>query len=95
MRSAGGYSIIIDPSAPTKEHDTFTCAHCQAITFTKAGHGPLQVAIIQLDGSVRMQAAGFCQSCFRHICPRCEGKGCNPVEKQIELEEKAARLILP
>lgn len=98
MLKAEGYSIITEPGARAKEHDTFTCAHCQAITFTQPGFNqPLQVAMIQADASVVMKDAGFCRQCYRHICPRCENKlECVPIEKAIDLEEKAARgIILP
>lgn len=98
MLKAEGYSVINNPGERALEHDTFTCGHCMAITFTKAGlGGPLQVAMIQADGSVRMIDAGFCRSCWRHICPRCQNNfECVPYQKKIDIEETAARkLILP
>ena len=100
MRNAGGYSIITDPAVGRPiEQDTFTCAHCNAITFTREGLGkPLQVAVIRVDGSVTMKDAGFCRRCYRHICPRCENSfECTPIEKRLEEDEKAWRggIILP
>lgn len=102
MRTAGGYSTIMSPGERALEQDTFTCAHCSAISFTKPGWDkPLQVAVIRNDGSVFMKDAGFCRKCYRHICPRCENTfECTPIEKRMEDEEKAWRrsgggVILP
>lgn len=98
MLRAEGYSIITSPGERAKEHDTFTCAHCNFITFTKPGIGqPLQVVVIQNDQSIVMKDAGFCRSCFRHICPKCEKlRECTPLMAKIEAEEaEARRLILP
>jgi hypothetical protein len=95
MLRAEGYSIITSPGERDKEHDTFTCAHCNAITFTKSGlNGPLEVAVIKVDGSVEMKPAAFCRNCFRHICPRCDGKDCVPLMKKIECEEVQSRKLL-
>jgi hypothetical protein len=90
MRSAGGYSVITEPGKRDVEHDTFSCAHCNAITFTQPGWGkPLQVAVVRVDGSIMMKDAGFCRKCYRHICPRCENKfECTPVEKRLDDEER-------
>lgn len=102
MFRAEGYSIITAPGERAIEQDTYTCGHCNAISFTKPlVGGTLQVAVVQNDGSVRMQPAGFCRKCWRWICPRCEaaaGRGfeCVPLEAKIEAEEAAARkLIMP
>lgn len=102
MRSAGGYSVITEPGAPDKEQDTFSCAHCNAISFTEPGwNKPLQVAVVRADNSVYMKDAGFCRRCYRHICPRCENKfECTPIEKRFDDEEKEWRrsrggVILP
>lgn len=97
MLKAEGYSIITAPGERPVEQDTFTCGHCNAISLTSPGFGkPLQVAVVRADGSVYMKDAGFCRNCFRHICPRCENFECVPLEKKLELEERAARrLILP
>lgn len=98
MLNPGGYSIITEPGERAKETDTYSCAHCNAITFTKPGFGrPLQVAVIKKDLSVEMVDAPFCRNCYRHICPRCTKFECVPLEKKIEIEEAASRkaLILP
>lgn len=97
MLKPTGYSIITDPDAPRPiEHDTFTCNHCRAITFTKAGHGVLTCAVIGPGGVVAMKEVHKCRNCMQEICPRCEGKPCVHWEKAMEEEEAAARrLILP
>ena len=98
MLNAGGYSVTFAPGERDVERDTYSCAHCGFITFTNPGFGrPLQVAVITKDLSVEMRDAPFCRSCYRHICPRCEGKDCVPIEKKVDLEEAAARkgIILP
>lgn len=91
MLKPGGYSIITDPGARPVEHDTFSCAHCGFITFTKAGWGPMQVAVIRKDGSMYMKDVAKCFKCDEYVCPRCEGGECMPKMKRIEQEEKAAR----
>lgn len=91
MRNAGGYSVITSPGEHDVEHDTFSCAHCGFITFTKAGWGPMQVAVVRSDGSVFMKDVSKCFKCDEYICPRCVGKDCMPKMKRIELEEKEAR----
>lgn len=93
MLNASGYSVIVEPGKRNVEHDTISCAHCGKIEFTRAGFGPggLQVAVIKRDLSVEMRPAPFCRNCYRHICPRCEGKDCVPLEKKIDIEESAAR----
>jgi len=91
MRNPQGYSVITNPGERAIEHDTFSCAHCGAITFTKGAWGQLQVAIIKGDGKVEMRDVHKCYSCDNYICPRCVGKDCIPKFKRIEQEEKAAR----
>jgi hypothetical protein len=95
MRNPTGYSIVTAPGERVVEHDTFTCAHCRQITFTKGGlTSPLQVAIIKADGSVQMRDVAKCFRCDEYVCPRCEGGECYPGMKRIEEEEKLARIIL-
>lgn len=35
----GGYMVITDPEAPTKEFDTITCCHCNRVVRVKADPG--------------------------------------------------------
>lgn len=93
---AEGYSIINSPGERAIEHDTFTCGHCNFITFTKGIGSKMQVVVIQNDQSVTVKDAGFCRKCWRYICPRCENFDCTPLEAKLDAEEKQARkLILP
>lgn len=94
MLNSPGYSIITEPGKRDIEHDVFTCGHCQSITFTKSGHGRMQVLIMKNDGTQEMRECGFCRNCYRYICPRCEGMPCYPAEKRIEEEEKLARRFI-
>jgi hypothetical protein len=91
MRNAGGYSIITEPGVWDIEHDTFTCAHCNAITFTKSKRGGFEVVVIGHDGSVNTRECARCRNCYAHICPRCEGKPCIPFERRLDEMEARAR----
>jgi hypothetical protein len=78
MRNPGGYSIITDPGAPTREADTFTCRHCQKIVFVKPFADPADMG-------------GRCTCCDALICPSCVGKGCDHIEKKLaRLEARKA-----
>lgn len=95
MLKPEGYSIITAPGARDVEHETSTCAHCQAISLMRAGFGPAQVKVMRADGSHYFVEAPFCRGCFRHICPRKEcGEQCVPFEKRLEIEERAARRMI-
>lgn len=98
MRNAGGFAETILPGARTIERDTYTCGHCQNISFTEnvtvGGTRKLQVLLFRSDGSHVMADAGFCRNCFRHICPRCDGKPCVPFEKRLDDEERSARGLI-
>lgn len=92
-----GYSVINEPGARAKEHDTFTCGHCGFITFTQPRvNGPLMLAVIQFDQSITMREVHRCRKCFRHVCPKCENNlfSCTPYEAKIEAEEALARKAL-
>ena len=93
MRNPQGYSVITNPGERAIEHDTFSCAHCGHITFTKGTWGNMQVAIIKGDGNVTMRDVHKCFRCDEYICPRCVGQECTPKFKRIEQEERAARKI--
>lgn len=92
MRNPEGYSIITDPAfARPIEHDTTSCGHCNAISFTQVKGGKPQVLIFQNDGNHVMRDVPFCRNCFRFICPRCEGKECYPFEKYLDKVEGEAQ----
>jgi hypothetical protein len=76
-----GYSLLIDPDIGTVEHDTFTCAHCQKVTFLKALARP-------------DDQGGFCRKCMALVCKECAGKECKPIMKQVEEWEKIGNRIL-
>jgi hypothetical protein len=81
MLRPGGYSLLIDPETGTIEQDTFTCAHCQKVTFLKA--------LVRPD-----EQGGFCRKCMALVCAHCAGKPCNPIMKQVEEWEKIGNMIL-
>lgn len=94
MRNASGYSVINSPGERSLEHDTFSCAHCGKIEFTRGLWGNFQIAVIKGDGTVEMRDVHKCFRCDEYICPRCVGKDCEPKFKRIEREEREARRIL-
>ena len=94
MRNAQGYSVIVNPGDRPLEHDTFSCAHCGNMTFTKGMWGNMQVAVIKGDGTTLMRDVHKCFRCDEYICPRCVGKECEPKFKRIEREEREAKLLL-
>lgn len=54
---------------------TFTCQHCQKVTFVRAGCNPTDLG-------------GFCWKCDQLICPKCVNKGtCDPWEEQMKRME--------
>lgn len=88
MLKPSGYSIVTEPGKRNLEHDTFTCAHCRAITFTRGGIGqPLVVVVIGNDGKIRTEEVRRCFNCYEYICPRKECDVCVPALKKIEEEE--------
>lgn len=96
MRTPGGYATIIDPDAKhaVQEFDTFVCAHCPSVQMTKGPNGKLEVLVYRADGSHYMKEAGFCRSCFQHICPACIGKPCFSRFKRLDQEEAAFRKFI-
>ena len=80
MRSARtGYATLTEPNGRTKEADTFTCAHCNAIRHVKPFCDPADLG-------------GLCKTCMGVICEKCVGLGmCDPLMKKIERQEKAAQ----
>lgn len=80
MRGQRGYSIITDPSAKklTTEEDTYTCGHCGKVVWVQPLKGPL---------------GGRCTCCDHLICLACVGKGCRPLQKQLELMERRRQYV--
>jgi hypothetical protein len=78
MRRPGGYAQIVEPDRPTRECDTFTCAHCNRVTHVKPG--------------VRAEdIGGLCKQCMGLVCPSCVGQPCVPFLKRLEQMEAKAR----
>lgn len=74
-----GYFIAHDLDGKIEEKDSAQCCHCGMHFPIKPGSGELR---------------GWCYKCTGPICgPKCVE--CNPIEKQLDEEEKRARLIIP
>jgi hypothetical protein len=83
----GGYSAVTNKSEKplinrgqvvspfgVQEMDSFTCAHCQRITFVGARTNPEDLG-------------GRCTCCDKLICKGCVGKTCRPIERWLEQME--------
>lgn len=70
MLRPGGYSIIVDPDRPTVELDSFTCKHCNRVTFVKARCTPEDLG-------------GRCTCCGGLICKHCVDGPCDPLEEKL------------
>jgi hypothetical protein len=71
-----GYAVVTDPAAGSPEEiDSLTCAHCNAVVWMK----PFQ------DGAAM---GGHCTCCDKYICLRCIGKGCRPLQRWLEQQER-------
>lgn len=81
MRNATGYGVLSTEDGQIREHDTFTCHHCNTIIMVKP----------------RMDAAdmgGMCKICMKLTCSACTAKGsCTPWEKQLEKIEARHRFL--
>jgi hypothetical protein len=73
MLRPGGYATITEPERPVREADTFTCAHCNRIVHAARDGKPARPEDI----------GGLCMQCSGLICPRCVGKGCDPLEEKL------------
>jgi len=78
MRNPGGYACIVEPDRPTRELDTFTCAHCNRVTHVAPRARPEDIG-------------GLCKQCMGLICPACVGKPCVPFLKRLEQMEARER----
>jgi len=67
-----GYAILQSNNG-TKEWDTLSCVHCQAV--------------IRLEKY--KQAGGFCSTCHGPVCDHCAAKGvCSPWKEKVEMAIK-------
>src|SRR5262245_24511187 len=71
MRRSQGYSIITEPDKPTIEQDTFTCSHCNRVTFLKP----------------RQEPEHRCNVCVGYICEGRANRPCLPLEEQLRMME--------
>lgn len=79
MLRAGNYSITFNPDGATIEQDSFTCGHCQKVTFVKPGQ--------RAD-----DLGGLCKVCMSLICPGCVDKiVCDPFEEKLRRAEAQDR----
>jgi hypothetical protein len=74
MKAGGGLSFIVDADGKAQEGETFTCFHCQRLTMVPHKARPEDVG-------------GLCYVCYRHICPNCVGKPCDPFEEKLKRME--------
>lgn len=76
MLKPGGYGCYSGkPANGEREHDTFTCAHCNKIVVVKP----------MMDAA---DMGGLCKVCMGFTCPHCTGQGCVPFEKKLEIMEQ-------
>jgi hypothetical protein len=79
------YEIITDPAMPSpEEHDGFTCAHCGVNQRLK----PMKVVGNVMSDEANEALAGRCTCCDKLICLNCVGKGCTPLQAQMEKWER-------
>jgi hypothetical protein len=80
MLRPGGHLLIAGPDGK-REHDTFTCGHCQRV-------------VIVRHRAAAADCGGMCKRCMKLTCPRCTAAGaCTPFEKKLERAEARARLL--
>ncbi len=76
MRNPGGHAQSFYPEGHTVECDTFTCNHCQRVTFVWPGMSAYDLG-------------GGCRICNKLICSKCVDKGtCTPWEEQMEINAR-------
>lgn len=78
MRNPGGYSILTPAEGAVQECDTFTCKHCNRVTFVKPKMDPTELG-------------GLCKMCMGLVCSHCAGKPCDVFEKKLERAEASER----
>lgn len=79
MRKPGG-TLIITSTFGCDEIDTFTCGHCGTIHLVKPKEKPEDIG-------------GMCSVCWSLVCPRCVGRGCDPLEEKLKRAEDRARTL--
>jgi len=89
LRNPGGYGVESGPDGKlVRELDSFTCFHCQKVSFVKPFEKP-------------EDAGGLCKICMRLICKWCvgraeqaaPGRGCIPFEKRLDQMEARERFL--
>lgn len=70
----------VSPFGSYEEH-SFTCKHCNRVTFVKAGCDPVDLG-------------GRCTCCDALICKHCVGKPCMPLERRLDLYERGILKVL-
>lgn len=95
MRKPGGYAVLVTPreavvyfdrlqattvGAGTTEVDTFSCGHCGSAVHVLPRQDPANIG-------------GLCKQCMELTCPRCLGKGCEPLERKLERAEERDRVL--
>lgn len=73
MRNAGGY-LQITEDGRVREHDSFSCRHCNRVTFVKVRQKPEDIG-------------GLCKICMGLICPACVGEPCVTLEARLQAQE--------
>ena len=71
------FGVITNGDGSSEEVDSLTCYHCGRVVWMK----PFQ------DGAAM---GGHCSCCDHYICLQCVGKGCTPLQKRLDQEERRA-----
>lgn len=74
MRNPGGQLLICDDEGREKAFDSFTCGHCNRVSFVKPRQDPADIG-------------GLCKTCMKLICGACVGEPCRTLEQRIAEEE--------
>jgi hypothetical protein len=73
MRNPGGY-LQISCDGVVHERDSFTCNHCNRVSFVKPKQDPADLG-------------GLCKTCMGLICSACVGQECRTLMARIEAAE--------
>ena len=81
MLRAGGYAVMTDLGTGEQvERDSFTCRHCNRVTFVKPRQRPEDLG-------------GFCRVCMGLVCSSCAGGACDVLELKLERMEQRAHTL--